>query len=227
MPRKKQAREPTSASGVQEPQIITSSNETGDSSLLPDEIVKEILCQSGLVISAEDFRNTDIGRSPFADSTHTSTSAALLVCKQWLRVATPLLYHTIVLRSKAQAQALEVALRRKNKMLGAYIKWMRLEGHYGAVMKNILDAASKLTDLYFPSSLTTHESASGLVKALPSLSPKRLILYNMDARHESSMTAPGVRTREFINALCDCIASKWESLVCLTILSRPLCRISV
>ncbi|KAJ7474306.1 hypothetical protein FB451DRAFT_1467106 [Mycena latifolia] len=32
-----------------------------------------------------------------------STSAFLLVCKAWLRVATPLLYHTVVVRSKGHS----------------------------------------------------------------------------------------------------------------------------
>ncbi|KAK7052014.1 hypothetical protein R3P38DRAFT_2502946, partial [Favolaschia claudopus] len=51
--------------------------------------------------------------SPFATYAP-SDSAYLLVCKDWLRVATPLLYSVVVLRSKAQANALQLKVFRTN-----------------------------------------------------------------------------------------------------------------
>ncbi|TFL02274.1 hypothetical protein BDV98DRAFT_618396, partial [Pterulicium gracile] len=50
--------------------------------------------------------------SPFSIPSGFSSSSVLLVSKQWMRVAAPLLYHDIVLRSSAQAQALTRALTR-------------------------------------------------------------------------------------------------------------------
>lgn len=60
---------------------------------LPDEIVLEILSPA-LKVSDELFLDTSYV-SPFANYTP-STSAYLLVCKDWLRVATPLLFHVVV-----------------------------------------------------------------------------------------------------------------------------------
>ena len=83
---------------------------------IPDEILKEILIQvSGVIITSSEFLDTG-RRSPFFDSQHTSTSIILSVSKQWLRVATPLIYHTVILRSKAQAQALARVLCPRKKM---------------------------------------------------------------------------------------------------------------
>ena len=73
---------------------------------LPDELVKEILSPL-LKVPDRLFRNT-LHISPFASPSQ-SSSVLLTVCKQWMRVATPLLYHVVVLRSKAQAQALVLA----------------------------------------------------------------------------------------------------------------------
>ncbi|KAH6915580.1 hypothetical protein BKA70DRAFT_1253193 [Coprinopsis sp. MPI-PUGE-AT-0042] len=40
-----------------------------------------------------------------------TTSTVLIVCKAWLRIATPLLNHSLILRSTAQAQALARTLK--------------------------------------------------------------------------------------------------------------------
>ncbi|KAJ7119067.1 hypothetical protein C8R44DRAFT_923002 [Mycena epipterygia] len=64
---------------------------------LPDEIISEILSPA-LKVSDEVFSDTaDV--SPFATYSE-SSSAYLLVCKAWLRVATPLLNNVVILRSK-------------------------------------------------------------------------------------------------------------------------------
>ncbi|KAJ7041568.1 hypothetical protein C8F04DRAFT_947155, partial [Mycena alexandri] len=49
-----------------------------------------------------------------------SSSAILVVCKAWLRVATPLLYHVVIGRSKAQARGLQ-RTPRDNPDLGKWI----------------------------------------------------------------------------------------------------------
>ncbi|KAJ7294071.1 hypothetical protein C8J57DRAFT_990355, partial [Mycena rebaudengoi] len=92
-----------------------------------DHPLSEILSPA-LKVRDEDFSNTS-DSSPFATYTE-SSSSMLLVYKDWLRVATPLLYHVVVLRSKAQAKALGESLR-KNKDLGRFIKKLRVEGGYG------------------------------------------------------------------------------------------------
>ncbi|KAJ7719979.1 hypothetical protein B0H14DRAFT_3009367 [Mycena olivaceomarginata] len=124
-------------------------------SAVPDEIISEILSLSAIKISDDDFSNTE-AESPFA-SISESTSAYLLVSKDWLRVATPLLYSVVIIRSSAQAQALEVALK-SNKDLGAFIKKLRL-------------CAS-------PSGGT--DKVSGLCQGLDSINPIRLFIRDMN-----------------------------------------------
>src|ERR1700761_8680417 len=91
---------------------------------LPDEIISEILSPA-LKVADDVFSDTS-RVSPFSNYSE-STSAYLLVCKSWLRVATPLLYHVVVLRSTAQAKALAGALS-MNNALGQFIKKLRVEG---------------------------------------------------------------------------------------------------
>ncbi|KAJ7356583.1 hypothetical protein DFH08DRAFT_953921 [Mycena albidolilacea] len=108
-----------------------------------------------------------------------TTSAFLLVCKDWLRVATPLLYNVVIIRSKAQAQALEAALK-SNKDLGAFIKKLRVEGGYGLPMKTILKASPNITDLFLSLAIWSSDGVSGLCQSLHLIDPVRLILYDSD-----------------------------------------------
>ncbi|KAK7001561.1 F-box domain-containing protein [Favolaschia claudopus] len=141
--------------------------------MLPDEIISEILSPA-LKVPDELFSDpSDV--SPFATYSP-STSAYLLVCKDWLRVATPLLYHVVVLRSKSQANALEKVLR-ANPEFGRFIKKLRVEGGYGAAMQTILEAAaSTLRDLFLSLGIWSPDSTSGLCKALPRINPHRVII---------------------------------------------------
>ncbi|KAH7101988.1 hypothetical protein BKA62DRAFT_829808 [Auriculariales sp. MPI-PUGE-AT-0066] len=127
---------------------------------LADELLKEILAPPLLVPDAL-FCNTD-DVSPFS-RVDRSASDVLLVCKRWMRVATPCLYETIVIRSTAQAHALSAALTR-NPQFGAYVRRFRIENTYAmylstkiiATMPNIrvllitigIMHADKLTDLH-------------------------------------------------------------------------------
>ncbi|KAJ7651121.1 hypothetical protein FB45DRAFT_31695 [Roridomyces roridus] len=109
---------------------------------LPDEILSEILSPA-LQVSEELFSDTS-HVSPFSDYTPL-TSAYLLVCKDWLRVATPLLYSVVVLRSTPQANALESVLL-SHPEFGGYIKKLRVEGGYGPAMYTSLGARLYTTD---------------------------------------------------------------------------------
>ncbi|KAJ7213528.1 hypothetical protein GGX14DRAFT_542380 [Mycena pura] len=139
---------------------------------LPDEIISEILSPA-LKVADDAFADTS-GVSPFADYSE-STSAYLLVCKSWLRVATPLLYNVVVLRSKAQAKALERALA-GNKRLGQFIKKLRVEGGYGQPMHTILKCASNVSHLCLTLQIFSPDSTEGLCKGLHSINPTCLIL---------------------------------------------------
>ncbi|KAJ7715933.1 hypothetical protein B0H14DRAFT_3013585 [Mycena olivaceomarginata] len=128
---------------------------------LPDEIISEILSPA-LKVSDDVFSDTS-----------DSTSAYLLVCKSWLRVATPLLYNTVVLRSKAQAKALSVALS-GNEQLGQFIKKLRVEGGYGQPIHTILKCSPNISDLFLSLAIYSSDNTSGLCKGLSLINPTRL-----------------------------------------------------
>ncbi|TFK38628.1 hypothetical protein BDQ12DRAFT_712614 [Crucibulum laeve] len=171
------------------------------SNILPDELVKEILSPA-LRVSDEAFSDTS-RKSPFSGYAHT-TSSLLLVCKSWLRVATPLLYHIVVLRSKAQAQALDVALR-SNKELGVFIKKIRVEGGYGASMKTIYKNAPNVTDLFVSLALYSSDSVSGMCAGFSYINPTRLIIYDLTPICSNSSN------RKLTEALANSF-KKWDQL---------------
>nr|GAT58163.1 predicted protein [Mycena chlorophos] len=144
----------------------------------PDELLSEILCPA-LRVSDEHFADktsADIfkWRSPFANYSE-STSAYLLVCKSWLRVATPLLYHVVVLRSKWQAKALANALE-QNQALGRFIKKLHVEGGYGPPMETILRLSPNISDIFLTFEVYSPDTTEGLCAGLKHINPTRLIL---------------------------------------------------
>ncbi|KAJ7334896.1 hypothetical protein DFH08DRAFT_1083415 [Mycena albidolilacea] len=169
---------------------------------LPDEIISEILSPA-LKVSDEVFSDTS-RVSPFSKYSE-STSAYLLVCKSWLRVATPLLYNVVILRSKAQAKALSLALA-GNKMLGKFIKKLRVEGGYGAPMLTILQCSPNISDLFVSLEIYSSDNTNGLCKGLQLLNPTRLILWDLSFRPlENKMVS------QLVDALAKSI-SQWDRL---------------
>ncbi|KAJ7490978.1 hypothetical protein FB451DRAFT_1079765 [Mycena latifolia] len=141
---------------------------------LPDEIISEILSPA-LKMSDEMFSDTsDV--SPFAEYSE-SCSAYLLVCKSWLRVATPLLYHVVILRSKAQANALRRVLTENND-LGRLIKKLRVEGGYGPSMSTIMQFSPNISDLFISFDIYSSDDTSGLCAGLTLINPRRVVLHD-------------------------------------------------
>ncbi|KAJ7718199.1 hypothetical protein DFH07DRAFT_334779 [Mycena maculata] len=170
---------------------------------LPDEIISEILSPA-LKVSDEAF--SDISHvSPFSDYSE-STSAYLLVCKSWLRVATPLLYNVVILRSKAQAKALGQALS-ENKDLGQFIRKLRVEGGYGAPMNTILRCSLNISDLFLSLEIFASDSTVGLCKGLPVINPTRLIVRARPYKKSENKMAS-----KLVDALAQSIL-KWDRLV--------------
>ncbi|KAJ7726776.1 hypothetical protein B0H16DRAFT_1780129 [Mycena metata] len=141
---------------------------------LPDEVISEILSPA-LKVPEYMFANLS-SKSPFAKYS-VSSSVALLVCKAWLRVATPLLYNVVVLRSKGQARALQDALQ-NNRELGRFIKKLRAEGAFAGTMEAILKSAPNVTDLFLSLQIHSSDSSSGLAAGLGPINPTRLIIYD-------------------------------------------------
>ncbi|KAJ7684366.1 hypothetical protein DFH06DRAFT_1155424 [Mycena polygramma] len=169
---------------------------------LPDEIISEILSPA-LKVTDEVFSDTS-EVSPFAKYSE-STSAYLLVCKSWLRVATPLLYNVVILRSKAQAKALSIALS-KDKQLGQFIKKLRVEGGYGPPMRIILECSPNISDLWLTLEIYSSDNSSGLCKGLLLINPTRLVLRDcLYKRLENKMLS------QLVDALALSMA-KWDRL---------------
>ncbi|KAJ6569201.1 hypothetical protein B0H19DRAFT_1134834 [Mycena capillaripes] len=110
-----------------------------------------------------------------------STSAYLVVCRDWLRVATPLLYNVVVLRSRSQATALEIVLR-EHPEFGRFIKKLRVEGGYGMAMHTILKSAPNITDIFLSLAIWASDNTQGLCKGLPLINPQRVILVDPNLR---------------------------------------------
>ncbi|KAJ6500839.1 hypothetical protein C8R45DRAFT_1071358 [Mycena sanguinolenta] len=170
---------------------------------LPDEIISEILSPA-LKVPDELFRDNS-RVSPFAKNSE-SASAYLLVCKSWLRVATPLLYHTVILRSKAQAKALSIVLA-GNKELGRFIKKLRLEGGYGPPMHIVLKCSPNISDLFLSFIIYSSDNTSGLCKGLELISPARLIINDIMYKPLKNKMAS-----QLLEALVASIL-KWDRLV--------------
>ncbi|KAJ7207498.1 hypothetical protein GGX14DRAFT_698178 [Mycena pura] len=170
---------------------------------LPDEIISEIL--SPALTVDDDVFSHNWGVSPFASYSE-STSAYLLVCKSWLRVATPLLYNVVILRSKAQAKALARALS-GNTDLGRFIKKLRVEGGYGPAMHTVLQCVPNVSDLLLSLEIYSSDSTDGLCKGLRLINPTRLIL-----RDNINKPMTNKMAMKLVNALAEAILN-WKCLL--------------
>ncbi|KAJ6454603.1 hypothetical protein C8R45DRAFT_1037492 [Mycena sanguinolenta] len=167
---------------------------------LPEEILAEILFFALRVSDAAFSALSVTGDSPFV-SFRESSSAYLRVSKGWLRVATPFLYKVVIIRSKAQAQALAATLS-SNPALGRYIKKLRVEGGYAISMLKVLESSKNLTDLFLSADVAHSDNASGLCRGLPLVDPVRVIL---------DMQGLSMDSRKLVNALRKCIPT-WKKL---------------
>ncbi|KAH7106602.1 hypothetical protein BKA62DRAFT_766131 [Auriculariales sp. MPI-PUGE-AT-0066] len=139
---------------------------------LADELLKDILSPP-LLVPDDMFANRD-AVSPFS-KVDRSAADVLLVCKRWMRVGTPALYHTVVLRSMAQAKALASALRRCPDF-GTYIRRLRVEGSYGEYIWQAVKTAPHITELCLSLTVYSDVKVDGMVKSIAMLNPTRVIL---------------------------------------------------
>ncbi|KAJ7651139.1 hypothetical protein FB45DRAFT_889766 [Roridomyces roridus] len=121
-------------------------------------------------------------------------------------MATPLLYNVVVLRSKAQAQALEDVLE-ANLEFGRFIKKLRVEGGYGSSMHTILESAPNITDLVLSLAICSADSTDGLCTGLSLINPCRLILLETSWQPLTNRQERALRNA----VILDCIPS-WSNL---------------
>ena len=170
---------------------------------LADETWATIL-EHVLDVLDDDFISCETTSGPFSRRDY-SNADVLLVCKRWLRIATPLVFHTCIIRSTAQAQALAKALK-KNPEFGVLIKQLRLEGCYSASVPNILKKATRLEDLAISLPATSKDNGKPMFAILDSLTPRRLIICNWRRTSNAQATFALNALRSFIK--------KCDTLVC-------------
>ncbi|KAF7302360.1 hypothetical protein HMN09_00869600 [Mycena chlorophos] len=171
---------------------------------LPYELIHEILCPI-MDVRDHDFINTRA--SPFAKISE-STAAYLLVSKSWLRAATPLLYRIVIIRSKCQAEALARTLS-GNKVLGQFVKHLRVEGGYGLPMHTILRFSPNIEDLFLTLEIYSPDTTQGLCAGLKEINPTRLILAEHPSGAGQMHNAP---VTQLVQALLQAIENKWDRL---------------
>ena len=170
---------------------------------LPNELLREILFP--LFDIPDDMMRDVSTPSPFARPSHLSIATILTVCKSWMDVAIPLLYRVVILRSKAQAFALEHVLR-EHKERGVYIMKLRVEGGYGAAMRTIITSTSNITDLCISLDVRSSDSVTGLCGTLSLINPCCLVVL------ESSEQRSNKPLRELAAKLNVCLIA-WTRLV--------------
>ncbi|TDL29973.1 hypothetical protein BD410DRAFT_780490 [Rickenella mellea] len=146
---------------------------------LPDEILKEILMPPLQVPDGEFSFTGRACDSPFGRTARNSASL-LVVSKQWMRVATPLLYEVVVIRSTVQAKALAYAIE-SNKTLGMFIKRLRMEGGFGKAPAQFIASAPNIRELFVTLDLWSIDNPSGLCSALSGMDLSRLVINHKDS----------------------------------------------
>ncbi|KAJ6608283.1 hypothetical protein B0H10DRAFT_2068288 [Mycena sp. CBHHK59/15] len=172
---------------------------------VPDEILSEIISPL-LKLSDEVF--SDNREKPLLNPGY-SSSTYLLVCKDWLRVSTPLLYHTVMLRTTAQTDVIAAVLR-TNESFGLFIKKLRVEGGFGQAMHTILATAPKITDIFVTLTIWASDNTTALSRGLRLINPRRVIVTESYEGH-------GIKPKKNkqVTLLFDTLVElipKWENL---------------
>ena len=131
-------------------------------SLLPDELVKDVL-HSILDIQNHKFHDT-CAQSPFAHIV-ASSSNTLLVCKRWMRIATPLLYHKVILRSPATVLSFCLATRRQ-PTFARLVRHLRVECACPNIIGDIAKKMKTLQSLHLSLDSLIDEQLLGATKLL-------------------------------------------------------------
>ncbi|KAJ7630304.1 hypothetical protein FB45DRAFT_915139 [Roridomyces roridus] len=162
---------------------------------IPDEIVSEIISP---LLKLPDQVFSDTSAKPLTAPGY-SSSTYLLVCKSWLRIATP------------QADALSHVLL-DHPEIGQFIRKLRVEGGFGTAMLRILKSSPNITDLFLSLLIWGSDSVAGLCEGLLSINPRRVIL--LDGRHDAVYEPKPMKNREVTNLL-KCLAEripKWDKM---------------
>ena len=174
---------------------------------LADELIRLIM--EPVFIVSENYFAANGPFSPFATVSQ-STGEFLRVCKQWMRITTPLLYETVVIRSRAQAYSLNLALSRCPDF-GRFTRRLRLEGVYGDFLTpDIYETMPNVKQLCFTETISQKDNINGLQRAFKLFDVERVVL----TLHECYGTQANRARGRLIEGLRDAIITRWSNLVC-------------
>jgi len=171
--------------------------------LLADEVLQSILAPP---LRVPNSMFEDVGPvSPFS-KVEQSASDVLLVCKRWMRVATPIIYHTVIIRTTAQAAALNAALMR-NPEFGRHVRRFRLERPYPAhITKAVVRTMPNIVDLCIPIGVLAADKPNDVYELLSNCQPQHLLLVNYRPNHTNSTF------NKLASKICAALSS-WTGLV--------------
>lgn len=172
---------------------------------LADELLRIIL---GPFFDVPEEHFADNGSvSPFSKVPQ-SAAELLRVCKRWMRFATPLLYSTVVIRTRAQAAALKMALT-NNAEFGYYVRRLRLEGVYGEfITPDVIKTMPNVRYMCFPIGMLARDDTDGLLTAFELFELERVVLLSLSQHNDLS----NATISQFIANLANFIPT-WSNLV--------------
>ena len=178
----------------------------------PDEILDQILSYV-LCMPQGQFERWRTPKT-FTSNQSSNIIGILPTCSRWYRIGIPLLYGTVILRTRKEVLAFAEAVSKPNKdglMLGQYLRRLRMEASYCAEFNDVLYACSNIAELFLAFDLSTEDQLGGLASALQSINPSRLML---DSLLPELLPEPTSIIRPFYEAVSDS-AAQWTRLVSL------------
>ncbi|KAJ7053367.1 hypothetical protein C8F01DRAFT_996851, partial [Mycena amicta] len=173
----------------------------------PVEILTEILRP---LLKHSDAAFSDTSEKPLLAVGGFEVSSYLLVNKAWLRASTPLLYSVVILRTTAQAVALERVLKRYPDM-GNYILKLRVEGGFGTAMHTILKCATRLRELFISLVISASDNVKGLCSGLPHVNPHSVYLYDRNYNRLGNGFSKNKKVDELFQTVVSLIPN-WNNL---------------
>ncbi|KAH7107252.1 hypothetical protein BKA62DRAFT_127333 [Auriculariales sp. MPI-PUGE-AT-0066] len=135
---------------------------------MPVELLREVF-DIALHVPDHLFFDTTTN-SPFAH-VQASTSNLLIVCKRWLKIATPAFYETLILRSRAQILSLCSAIA-ANPQFAIRIRRMRVEGRFHDFIGDTAKHMTALHAVCFAFDAEYITKMPGVVKLLRAVNPR-------------------------------------------------------
>ncbi len=132
-------------------------------------------------------------------------SHLLLVCKQWTRIITPLLYANVLLRSDDDV-ALFARTLTENRALGPLVRNLRLDGGYARQLGEVAKHLPAVRGLAIELQMLSKTTVSGLFKAMSLFDPTDVYLHSVTRPRENQKSVDVARR------VYDQLP-KWKSLV--------------